>query len=177
MIPIQQTKNLDLIWRRAISYQESYELISQVNVVGKLRFEQGKKTSMAEIAEGKWIFRNSNFSAPHISIWTLKKEFVGMFEANRYGEGSLLIYDGRQLRWEKAKRNPEVWNFLNLSNEKIVHFVPEYQNYRVRGSAHIYPGSSEFANLSLYVLLGWNIISVLESRRNIRLLTDKRIPW
>lgn len=177
MKSIQHPDNPDLIWRRGMTFHKSFNLISQDNVVGRLRFEQGLKTSLAETAEGKWIFRNTYLTSPHISVWTPNHEFVAMFEVNRFGRGTLLIQDGRRMKWEKAKKNHDEWYFQNLIDERIIKFLPQNNRKRVRGSAYLYPESHKYLNCTLFVLLGLNIISVLEAGRNIKLITEKHTPW
>ena len=165
-------ENPTLSWRRALTFHQSYELLSQNELIGKLRFEEGKKTSLAETTEGTWIFRNTYLASPHISIWTTRREFVAMFDVDRTGNGTLLLQNGSRLKWEKARRTHDEWYFKNIVDEKMIQFLPMRNENRYRGSAYLYPECRKLRNCTLITLLGWNIISVLESGRNIKLLTE-----
>lgn len=169
--------NPNLIFRRALTIRKSYALLSGDTIVGKLHFKQGKVTALAEIAEGSWVFRNTFQSRPHISIWTNNREFVAMFDVNRIGSGNLLIQDGRQFKWGKSKKLPEEWFFQDDADERIIKFLPENNNHHNQGRTYLYPESFGIRNLGLFVLLGWYTLSVLETSKSIKQITERYTPW
>jgi hypothetical protein len=177
MISLENITNPNLILRRALTIQKSFDLISDNIIVGKLHFKQGDSTAFAEISEGNWVFRNTSQSNPHISIWTNNREFVAMFEVNRIGSGNLLAQNGSRFRWKKSKKFPEEWYFLNNIGEKILKFLPEYGNYRSKGRSILYPESSNITNLGIFVLLGWYTLTVIQTRKNIKQITERYTPW
>ena len=163
--------------KKTFSIQKSFHLLSEEKIVGKLIYTDEKITATAEVAGGSWIFRSTSHSAPNISIWTNKREFVAMFELNRIGSGNLLIKDGHQLKWEKTNNIPEEWCFFNTSSERIVKFLPEVSDFRKKGKAIIFPRSFTLPNLGVYVLLGWFTLSVLENGKSIKRITRRYTPW
>ena len=170
-----ETTTLEL--RRSGILSKSFELISKDLLFGKLQFSNGMNSAKAETAEGVWIFRNTYLNSPHISIWTPRKEFVAMFESDRLGAGTLLIQDGRRLKWEKSSSIQEEWLFKNNLGEKIIKYLPDNDGSHNYGNAFLYPECYKILNFPLFALLGWDIISVFESGRNIKLLTNKQSPW
>ena len=177
MNSLLKPESTTFVLKRAGILSKSFELFSQDHLVGKLQFTNGMNSAKAETAEEVWIFRNTYLAAPHISIWTTRQEFVGMFESDRLGAGSLLIQDGRRLKWDKSSSIQKEWFFQNSLGEKIIKFLPAIDGNRDSGTVHIYPECFKIEKFQLFILLGWNIISVLESGRNIKLLTNKQRPW
>ncbi len=167
----------ELVLRRVLTVQKTFHLLSEKTIVGKLQYKQDDKTAIAEISEGRWVLRNTSYTYPHISIWTGNREFVAMFEVNRIGSGNLLIQDGRRFYWTNSKKLPEEWCLSNSIRETILEFLPEHGEYSYKGSTYLYPESLAIPNLGLFVLLGWFTLSVLESSRSTKAITDRFTPW
>jgi len=162
-----------LTWRRGIGLKNTFELYSMDNIVGRLSIEPNRQISLAESAESSWIFRNSNFVSPNVSIWTMDTEFVAMFDGNREGNGILLFQDGTRIKWEKAQKLQSEWVFQNLVGESVLKVIPNKSDNRIIGTVITIPEYAESSNIIMLILLGWNIIYLLDSMIAMKSLTSK----
>jgi len=169
-IPVEGHTTLD--WVKPKSFRRTFELRSTEGLVGTLKFVQNDyQLAIAETANGVWLFRETRYVIPRISIWTQNQKYVAAFEGSRSGNGSLEFLDGRKYHWNYKDTMQTDWVFFDTAGKEILCFMPSFGRGKVRGKLQVNPRAVEIQDLSILCLLGWNIVIFFDEQESVFFMT------
>ena len=130
--------------------KKTLEVYAGADIYGTLRQERGQPAVLM-IAEGRWTIEKRTGA---VTVRTDTGTTVATFAAEKGGEGTVTLADGRTLRWAPTARGRAERAFYDDAGRRIVRFWKDWHMLKVEDRGEADPGMSSRPEFPLLVALG-----------------------
>jgi hypothetical protein len=157
----ESTKEKSLRWKQPKRLQRAYQLHSQDQIWGQLKFDNNQFISRARAiaADQEWNFKYTRFSLPKVTI-QLKGDLVAqaVIETNWGWHGSLNFEEGHKYIWKSTDYAEKEFCFLTTKEHPVVFFTPKIGFLKIEADVEISSTFLHHPHLPLLTMLGWFLI-------------------
>ena len=161
MKALSTTVGLQLHWVQPTIFARHFELHSENNLLGELRFEKASKAygtlMMAGSATESWTIKDAGFLKRRVTIRESgAKDDLAVFQPNFRGDGWVEFFEGSKFHWRSRNFWRTKWGFSNVQ-EELLFVVKSKPSYPLQVQAIVEIGAQwrDLDELPLLMMLGW----------------------
>jgi len=157
---------LQLYWVQPKTFGRQFELRTENNLFGSLRFETAFGTlATAESAAGHWTFKRVGFLNPRVTIREAgANDDLAVYWPKFWGDGWLEYVKGSRFHWKSTNFWGTEWGFANVQEQLLFVLKPGIEKpklsdlLKTQAVVEIESQEHSLAELPLLLMLGWYLM-------------------
>jgi hypothetical protein len=161
MKALSTTVGLQLHWLQPSIFARHFELYSENNLLGELRFEKASKAygtlAMSGSATESWMIKDAGFLKWRVILQeSMAKDDLAVFRPNFRGDGWVEFFQGSKFHGKPTNYWRTKWGFSNV-REELLFVVKSKTSYRLQVQSIVEIGAQwrDLDELPLLLMLGW----------------------
>ena len=161
-----------LLWTQTKAMRREYELRSEADLLGHLRFEKScGSLASAQVDSQSWTFKREGFLNPRVTVRAPNSEAnVAVFRPNWTGSGVVEFLDGHNVQWRCANFWGSEWCFFRAETP-LIRFKHHGGILKVSASLEIALAQETSADLPLLAAFGWYLMLLAAEDATITAVT------
>lgn len=150
----------NLIWKQTRFGVHEFELRSEGDIVGVMYWTKLlSDLAVAETADGVWELDRPGFFRDRLVVHDRRTgRDVAFFNKGWFGEGRLILRDGRTMDWYRTKAFCNHWALSNPDEEVICEIREGMRWFKHEADVVLYPAAASESDLLLLILICWYLV-------------------
>lgn len=158
---LSTASGLRLNWVQPTMLMRHFELYSENDLVGELRFEKASRAhgtwTVAGSKTAGWTIKGAGFFKRRVIVQKSEaKDDLAIFRSNLRGEGWVEFFKGSKFHWKSTNSWRTEWGFSSVGEGLLLVFESQsWFRLKMQSSVEITGQWRDLDELPVLVMLGW----------------------